>query len=102
MPNVVNGPAIRRAYEDMGLSREKFAELVELEPKTITNATAPKGGVLSRPAAARIAKVIGWEIGDVVVEDSPGAGEAAEAEAGAAEAAAPAGETQTEASRGAA
>ncbi|MBB3666385.1 MULTISPECIES: helix-turn-helix domain-containing protein [Prauserella salsuginis group] len=50
------GADIRRAYEDAGLSRQAFAALADVPPKTITNVTS--GGHCSRSTAARIAHAL--------------------------------------------
>lgn len=58
MPAVTadTGADIRRAYEDAGLSRQAFAALADVPPKTITNVTS--GGRCSRSTAARIARAL--------------------------------------------
>lgn len=58
MPDVTTttGADIRRAYADAGLSRQAFAALADVPPKTLTNITS--GGLCSRSTAARIAHAL--------------------------------------------
>lgn len=58
MPEAHNGPAMKAAYESLGLTREQFAQRVGLSPQSITNIA--NGGVCSKPAAVRIARELGW------------------------------------------
>lgn len=51
-------PGIRQAYTDMGLTRQKFAERVELAPQFVTNIV--HGAGMSEATANRIAAVLGW------------------------------------------
>jgi DNA-binding XRE family transcriptional regulator len=74
MPEATNGQAMREAYEDLGLTREEFAHRVRLTPRSITNIAG--GGVCSKSAAVRIAKVLGWNKNDLFAQTSdaePGA-----------------------------
>lgn len=78
MPQIIDGvgPTIRSAYEARGLTRQQFAERVKLSPKTITNVTCPSGGVISRPAAVRIAEVLGWRPAQIVSDIPPDSSQA--------------------------
>lgn len=51
-------PGIRQAYTDMGLTRQMFAERVELAPQAVTNIV--HGAGMSEATANRIAAVLGW------------------------------------------
>jgi plasmid maintenance system antidote protein VapI len=50
---------IRQAYTDMGLTRQMFAERVELSPQTVTNIVV-NGAGMSDATVNRIASVLGW------------------------------------------
>lgn len=58
-------PGIRQAYTDMGLTRQMFAERVELSPQTVTNIVA-NGAGMSDATVNRIAAVLGWAREDVL------------------------------------
>lgn len=70
MPALLRGAEVRQAYTKMGLSRRKFAELVEIEPRTLTNITTdgPSQTRCSEATAHRIAYALGWTYDQVVKE----------------------------------
>lgn len=59
MPRIPTGRGaeIRKAYEDAGIARARFAELAGVLAKTVTNATTD-GRSVSRPMAVRIARAL--------------------------------------------
>ena len=57
-------PGIRQAYTDMGLTRQMFAERVDLDPQTVTNIV--NGAGMSDATVNRIAAVLGWTRDEVL------------------------------------
>lgn len=55
----VRGQAIRKAYEDRGLTREEFADATGIPAKTVTNIS--NGAPTSWSRVARIASTLGWK-----------------------------------------
>lgn len=51
------GAEIRKAYEDAGVTRTRFAQLAGVPAKAVTNATTD-GRAVSRPMAMRIARAL--------------------------------------------
>jgi plasmid maintenance system antidote protein VapI len=58
-------PGIRRAYTDMGLTRKRFAQRVDLSPQTVTNIVNGTVG-MSDATINRIAEALGWTRDDVL------------------------------------
>lgn len=57
-------PGIRQAYTDLGLTRQMFADRVQLSPQAVTNIV--HGAGMSDATATRIAAVLGWTRKEVV------------------------------------
>lgn len=57
-------PGIRQAYTDMGLTRQMFAERVELAPQAVTNIV--NGAGMSEAAVNRLAAALGWTRDEVL------------------------------------
>lgn len=57
-------PGIRQAYTDMGLTRRRFAERVDLSPQAVTNIV--NGAGMSEATANRIAATLGWTREEVI------------------------------------
>lgn len=71
------GAEIRKAYEDAGVTRTRFAQLAGVPAKAVTNATTD-GRAVSRPMAMRIARALNnlsrsekWTA-DRIFEPTPG------------------------------
>jgi len=68
MPMVRNGHLIRKAYEDRGLRRKGFAELLGIPPRTLGNICGGRDRQCSYPIAVRIANALGWQVADVIAD----------------------------------